>query len=509
MDPGEHLMNTTHAHATAALSQPQSPSAMSPRTRKLLHGPIVPTLLGMAWPNILVMSAQASTGLIETWWVSHLGSDALTGMALVFPGFMMMQMISGGAMGGGISSAIARALGGGRRHDADALVLHAVLINGALGLFFSALMLTFGRPLYAAMGGRGGSLEAAMLYSNVVFGGTVLVWLMNALASIIRGTGNMFIPALAICIGVVLLVPLSPVLIFGFGPIPALGIEGGAAAVLLTNVLTGGILAWYILAGRSVVRVRRTGLQWRMLADILRVGAVGSISTLQTSLTILLTTALVGAASGPEGVAGYGTGGRLEYLLIPVAFGFGGPMVALVGTNIGAGQPERALRIALTGGALAFLLTESIGVVASIWPAAWLGLFGHDPRMLEIGTLYLRTVGPAYGFFGLGLSLYFASQGAGRLMWPLIAGLCRMLIAVGGGGLALHWTGSLHWMFGFLALALVAYGAILATAVHAGVWFRQGHRSRRSGRPPTAPVSAQGRSPAPDDRPHLSAQAGV
>jgi putative MATE family efflux protein len=426
----------------------------------------------MAWPNVLVMSAQASTGLIETWWVSHLGNDALTGMALVFPGYMMMQMISGGAMGGGISSAIARALGGGRRGDADALVMHAILINGALGLTFSALMLVFGRPLYAAMGGQGGSLEAAMLYSNVVFGGTVLVWLMNALASTIRGTGNMFIPAMAICIGVVLLIPLSPALIFGFGPIPAMGIQGGGLAVIVTNVLTGFVLAWYILSGRSVVRIRRAALQWRMFSDILRVGAVGAVSTLQTSLTILLTTALVGAAAGPDGVAGYGTGGRLEYLLIPLAFGFGGPMVALVGTNIGAGQPERALRIALTGGALVFLLTETIGLAAATWPYAWLGLFGSDPKMLEIGAAYLRAVGPAYGFFGLGLSLYFASQGAGRLMWPLLAGLCRMLIAVGGGGLALHLTGSLHWLFGFLAAALVVYGVTLAVAVRSGVWFR-------------------------------------
>lgn len=465
-------MSTTNANVDASLLPAPSLPAMNPRTRKLLNGAIVPTLLGMAWPNILVMTAQASTGLIETWWVAHLGSDALTGMALVFPGFMMMQMISGGAMGGGISSAIARALGGGRRHDADALVLHAVLINVALGLLFSALLLMFGRPLYAAMGGRGGSLEAAMLYSNVVFGGTVLVWLMNALASVIRGTGNMFVPATAICIGVVLLVPLSPALIFGFGPIPAMGIEGGAAAVLLTNALTGAVLAWYILTRRSVVRMRWSGLKWPMLADILRVGAVGSISTLQTSVTILLTTALVGAAAGPVGVAGYGTGGRLEYLLIPVAFGFGGPMVALVGTNIGAGQPERALRIALTGGALAFLLTEAIGVAAAIWPYAWLGLFGDDPRMLEIGADYLRAVGPAYGFFGLGLSLYFASQGAGRLMWPLLAGLCRLVIAVGGGGLALYLTGSLQWLFGFLALALLVYGAILAVAVRSGVWFR-------------------------------------
>jgi Na+-driven multidrug efflux pump len=408
------------------------------------------------------MSAQASTGLIETWWVSHLGSDALTGMALVFPGFMMMQMISGGAMGGGISSAIARALGGGRRHDADALVIHAILINVALGLFFSAMLLLFGRPLYAAMGG------------------TVLVWLSNALASVIRGTGNMFVPAMAICIGVVLLIPLSPALIFGFGPIPAMGIQGGGAAVLLTNALTAAILGWYILAGRSVVRLRLAALKLPMLADILRVGGVGSISTLQTSLTILLTTALVGAAAGPAGVAGYGTGGRLEYLLIPVAFGFGGPMVALVGTNIGAGQPERALRIALTGGALAFLLTEAIGIAAAIWPTAWLGLFGHDPEMLQIGASYLRTVGPAYGFFGLGLSLYFASQGAGRLLWPLLAGLIRMLIAVAGGGLALHLTGSLQWMFVFLALALLVYGATLAYAVQSGVWFRTKLRAPRT-----------------------------
>ena len=456
---------------------------MSPRTRMLLHGAIVPTLLSMAWPNILVMLAQASTGLIETWWVSHLGSDALTGMALVFPGFMMMQMISGGAMGGGISSAIARALGGGRRHDADALVIHAILINCVLGLFFSGLVLLFGRPLYAAMGGTGGSLEAAMLYSNVVFGGTILVWLSNALASVIRGTGNMYVPAVAICIGVVLLVPLSPALIFGVGPIPAMGIEGGGAAMLLTNALTAAILGWYILTGRSVVRMRRAGLRWSMLSDILRVGAVGSISTLQTSLTILLTTALVGAAAGPAGVAGFGTGGRLEYLLIPLAFGFGGPLVALVGTNIGAGQPERALRIALTGGALAFLLTESVGLAAAVWPYAWLGLFGHDQQMLEIGAAYLRVVGPVYGFFGLGLSLYFASQGAGRLLWPLLAGLGRMLIAVLGGGLALHWTGSLQWLFGFLAVALLVYGTTLAYAVHSGVWFRSKRPVRVAGPP--------------------------
>ena len=173
-----------------------APAELSPRTRVLLHRPIVPTLLRMAWPNVLVMVAQAATGLIETWFVSKLGTDALAGMALVFPGVMLMQMISAGAMGGGISSAIARALGRGRRDQADALAMHAVVINVALGALFSGVMLGFGRPIYRALGGAGGELDAAVAYSNVVFAGSVLLWLLNGLASIIRGTGNMLVPAL-------------------------------------------------------------------------------------------------------------------------------------------------------------------------------------------------------------------------------------------------------------------------------------------------------------------------
>ena len=202
---------------SATAAAPALQSVHNPRTQTLLHGPIVATLLSLAWPNILVMLAQASTGLIETWFVSRLGTDALAGMALVFPGFMMMQMLSGGAMGGGISSAIARALGARQRDQADALVLHALIINVVLGLIFSMLVLAFGPSLYRALGGDGGSLAAALRYSNVVFAGTPLVWLMNALASVIRGTGNMFVPALVICSSVVLLIPLSPCLIFGLG----------------------------------------------------------------------------------------------------------------------------------------------------------------------------------------------------------------------------------------------------------------------------------------------------
>ncbi len=205
-----------------------------------------------------------------------------------------------------------------------------------------------------------------------------------------------------------------------------------------TTVLTTVVLGGYILSGRCIVRLRRSRLRRALFVDILRVGAVGMVNTLQTTLTVTLTTALVGMAAGPDAIAGYGTGSRLEYLLVPLVFGLGAPLVALVGTNIGAGQRARALRVAVTGGAIAFAMTEAIGVAAALWPQIWLGLFGSDPRMLATGVAYLHAVGPAYGFFGLGLALYFASQGAGRLFWPLMAGLLRMVVAVGGGWLAVR-----------------------------------------------------------------------
>ncbi len=451
---------------------PKPASALSPHTLRLLQDPVVPMLLRMAWPNILIMLAQASTGLIETFWVARLGTDALAGMALVFPVVMLMQTISAGAMGGGISAAIARALGRGNRDDADALVLHAVVINIALGLVFSTIMLAFGRPIFQALGGTGGELEAALLYSNVVFAGNVLLWVMNGLASAIRGTGNMLVPAIVICVGVVFLVPLSPVLIFGWGPIPALGVAGGGTAIVAFYVGGTAVLGWYVLSGRNLARLRLARLRWPLFRDILRVGAVASLQSVQTNVTIALATALVAGAAGVDAVAGFGTGVRLEYLLIPLVFGLGAPLVALVGTNIGAGQQQRALHIALTGGALAFALTETLGLIAAIWPAQWLSLFSAEPSMIATGSAYLRIVGPAYGFFGLGLALYFASQGAGRLFWPLFFGFLRVFISIGGGWLVLRWTGSLEWMFAALALGLVVFGTSVALAIRSGAWFR-------------------------------------
>src|SRR5881628_1032191 len=402
------------------------------RTRLLLEGSIVGTLLRLAAPNVLVMFVQAAVGLIETYFIAKLGTDALAGVTLVFPVLMLMQMMSAGAMGGGISSAIARALGAGRRADADALVLHALAVAIGFGLVFTLAVLGGGRWLYASMGGQGASLAAALTYSNVVFSGAILIWIFNSLANVIRGTGNMAIPAAVTSAGAAALIPLSPCLIFGWGLFPRLGVAGGAVAVIVYYAVGSLVLAGYLWMGRSVVRLSFGGVRfrWPLFRDILKVGAVAALITVQTNLTIAIATGFVGRF-GPAAIAGYGTGSRVEYLLVPLVFGLGGPLVAMVGTNIGAGQRDRALRAAWIGARIAAGLTEIIGLCAAAVPHAWLSLFDTDPAMLDAGSRYLRAVGPFYGLFGLGLALYFASQGAGRLLWPLLANLTRLAIAAG------------------------------------------------------------------------------
>ncbi len=206
-----------------------------------------------------------------------------------------------------------------------------------------------------------------------------------------------------------------------------------------------------------------------MLYEILRVGLIAAAITVTTNLTVALTTGIVGRA-GAQAIAGYGIGSRLEYLLIPLAFSLGAPLVAMVGTCIGAGDQARAQRAAWLGAAIAGTVAELVGLAAALHPAGWMTFFSADPAVIAHGSQYLRIVGPFYGFFGVGMVLYFASQGAGRLAWPLVAGLLRLAVAGAGGWLAYYWTQDLPAVFVALGLALAVFGTVVAGAVAFGAW---------------------------------------
>jgi Na+-driven multidrug efflux pump len=282
----------------------------------------------------------------------------------------------------------------------------------------------------------------------------------------------MSVPANVTVIGVLFLIPASPLLIFGWGPLPGMGIAGGAMALLLYYLLGSVALMVYLRSSRSLLRptLAALKLRWPLFREILRVGLVAAVATVATNLSIGTATALTGHF-GPGALAGYGTASRLEYLLVPLVFGLGAPLVAMVGTCMGAGQRERALRATWAGAAIAFVLTESIGLAAALFPRPWLLLFGNDPAMLETGTHYLRLVGPLYGFFGVGLVLYFASQGAGRLLWPVLGNLTRLSVAGIGGWLVFRAGGGLTGVFAAQGVAMVLYGVVIALAIAGGAWF--------------------------------------
>lgn len=446
-------------------------SPASQRVRGMLQDPILPTLFRMSWPNVLMMLAQSSTGLIEMWFLAKLGTDVLAGVAVVVPVLMLMQNMSQGALGGGISAAVARALGSGNATLADSLARHAVVLSAVVGLGFTVLLMLFSTSLFQLLGARGASLAVARDYGHVVFAGLGLMWVMNALASVVRGTGNMLLPGAIICGGALLLIPVCAALVFGFGPVPALGVVGGAWALVVYYAIGTLVLSWYCFGERNAAKLRWGPVHWAPMRSILTVGGLACLNPVLTNGLIASTAAIVGAHAGTEALAGYATAVRLEYLLMPIAFGLGAPMVALVGANLGAGQPERARNIALVGGAIAFAIAEIVGLAAALWPEAWLRLFSTDERMLETGEHYLRIAGPFYGFFALGFSLYFASQGAGRLKWPLLAGAMRLSLYAGLGWVVLIVTGSLTLFFAIGAAAMTVYGLLILWSVASGSWF--------------------------------------
>jgi Na+-driven multidrug efflux pump len=282
----------------------------------------------------------------------------------------------------------------------------------------------------------------------------------------------MVLPARVVLGGSPILLLLSPALIFGWGPLPRLGVRGAAIAVVAYYGAGALVFFGYLVSGRSLVRLSVTALRFQgaLFGRILKVGGPSLVNNIQTNLTVVLLTAFVGPF-GSFALAGYGMGVRLEYLQIPLVFGFGSALVTMVGTNVGAGQDARAKRVAWTGALMAAATTEAIGLSAALFPGLWLGLFSAEPEVLAAGTAYLRVVGPAYGFFGLGLALYFASQGAGRLLWPVVAGAMRLVVAAVGGFLVLHWAGAeLSRLFAVMAAALVVFGATVASAIHWGAW---------------------------------------
>lgn len=443
--------------------------APSTRMSMLLHAPIPTMLLRLAAPNVLATLVMTASTFADAWFVGQLGTAALASLALVFPFQTLMIMMCGGAIGGGVTSALSRALGRNDAKSAQALAWHGVVIAGVMAAVYMVTLGLFSRPVFAMMGGTAVALDGAVLYARIAFGGALAVWLLWVLAAIVRGTGDTVTPARAISVSAIAQIALSGALTLGWGPFPAIGIAGPAAAMIICQGLASAYLAVHLIAGHGAVTLRPHRLRWGPVADIMQVGGFGLINSTAVAVTVIAVTGFVGRY-GTEALAGYGLGSRLELMLIPIAFGIGGALTVAVGANFGAGNFARAREIAWFGAGATFAIIGAVGAAVALSPKLWLDLFTANPNAYELGALYLVIAAPFYGVFGGGQALYFASQGTGRMALPVLASVVRLLVVSSIGALAVYHAWPVKAVFVGVAIGLVVIGVGQALCLRSRAW---------------------------------------
>lgn len=429
------------------------------RQEAILNGPVFSTMMQLAVPTILVLIAQTLVSVAETYYVSFLGTPALIGVALVFPVWMLMTMMAAGGIGGGVASAVARATGAGKHDDVNALILHSVVVAIVFGLAFTAFFIGLGKHIYAAMGGSGEALSAAHEYSVYVFFASVPIWVVNLLSAVLRGIGNVKVPATVTLIGALVLIPLSPLLIFGLGPIEGFGLAGAGIAINIFYWVAAIAMLRYMASGRAGMRMMFVSLRWPLFREILNVGLLAALGTIQLNVMVLLVTGAVGVF-GVDAIGGFGTASRLDYVLIPVLFGIGTAIVTMVGINVGARQIDRAKRIAWVGVAVSVVFTEVVGLLVAVFPDVWLGLFTHDESVVVTGELYLQIVAPFYAANGILFALGFAAQGSGYMWKMFLVGTVRLILAAGGGWIAVE-----YFNVGQAGLFVIVMGSMVIAAL--------------------------------------------
>ena len=255
----------------------------SSASSSLLHGALLPVLIRLAMPTVVVMLLITTLSVAETYFVSVLGVHAIAAASLVVPVVLLMTMVSNGGIGGGVSSAIARAKGAGHVQEAESLAWHALIVAIGFGLIFSGVIIGWGEVLYRFLGGEGESLAQALLYSKILFGGAVFSWVLMLMQAALRGTGNVKIPALIVAAGVVLGLLISPALISGWYGLPQFGLAGAGIAQVITNVVGVALITAYMRSKNSSLRLKKYPLNRQHFRAILGIGMLSSLNALMTN----------------------------------------------------------------------------------------------------------------------------------------------------------------------------------------------------------------------------------
>lgn len=440
----------------------------------IVGAPLGPTMFRLAVPGVIGALLFSGLGLVEAGFLKRAGTDALAAVAVVFPLIILAGMFSAGAMGGAISGFAARATGAGDRAQAEAVLVCAVLISIIGGILMWLLVVTFGPYLYNYASDSERVVKAATQYAALVFPFIPAFWLVNMLCSFLRGTGDMVRPAMVAGAMLAIYAVLAAILIPTSNAAIDESIRAAAFAMGGAYVLALVLAIYCICRSGQPVRFRLAAFRTSTLIPILKQGLLASSQSVMT-VTYTLVTTLLFSRFGTEWLAGFGLAVRLELLMVPVIFGIGASLIAIVGAYVGAGQREKAISIAWRGVLINAAVIGCIGLLLSLFPSVWCGVVGGDSTVIGYCNQSVRFVAPTYVFFALGLGCYFASQGLNTLKFPVLGALLRLAIVATGIFWVSETTSSTFVLF-LVACAAVAYGMFITLALWAGPWRSAGNR---------------------------------
>ncbi len=384
------------------------------------EGPLLSTILGLALPMLVGAVLQNVQSLIDLFWVGRLGAVAVASVAMGGTILMLLNPMLMGLSTGTVA-VVARAMGARDFETASRAMGQSLLLSILLG-GVSAWVGWFVSPtLLRWMGASSAVLEQGGLYLRIMFAGSFTAYALFVCNAAFQGAGDANTPMYLMAGANVVNIIADPLLIFGVGPFPRLGVAGAALATVLSQTLVAIIALSLLLNGRTHVRVRAghwrpdPGMAWR----ILRIGVPGTGQMFSRGLMSIVLMSVV-ASCGTAAVAAYGIGLRFHFILLMPAFALGAAAATMMGQNLGAGKPERARRAVWLAAALDVLIMVFAAILLMGSAPALMRFFNANPDVVSVGSSYLRIVSPFHVMVSLGNVLGRGLNGAGATLAPMV-----------------------------------------------------------------------------------------
>ncbi|AOY75303.1 MATE family efflux transporter [Clostridium formicaceticum] len=403
------------------------------KTLDLLEGKIGKTFILLAIPILMAMLMQTFFNIVDTYFVSRLGTDAIAAMGLTFPIFMLSISLGSG-VSIGISSLIARNIGAGEREKSFLAAANGLLLAVAMGLFFFVFGITIVNPMLRFIGAEGEVFRMAKIYIMIIAMTMPIKFLLAAIDGIFRGEGKTQLSMVALISSSVVNIILDPLLIFGIGPFPRLEVAGAAIATAIAWTVGVSIGILFILKNKSSIILKSYHFRWKWeyIRNVLAVGLPSSVAQGAIAFTMVFINKFAMDFS-QEAVAAYALGFRIDSITILPGVAFGGATIAMLGQNFGAKNYYRVEGIFRKATVYAVVVMGGLAVLVWIFPKPLLMIFLEDSgdgisEVLRQGTSYLRIMALSYIFIGMGMVSNASFQAIGRGIPTFITTAIRFFI---------------------------------------------------------------------------------